>query len=196
MGNGVGAMKGTSATLVALLAAVALASCSGTQKATAPTVTVTVTVAPKPTPAPTPSEPLIAPSESFTAPAYPNTPVQWEHVATWNDGLGVSVSKPSTFHPSSGAEGAGKYNVIFTVTISNKTGAPYEPTQFEVSAQSGNVEAESISDAYQGVPTMPQTILPKGRELKIKVAFAVVNLADITVQVTPGFNWGPAVFSQ
>ena len=189
-------MKRTLATLVALLATVALAGCSGTQTATAPTVTVTVTVAPKPTPAPTPSEPVSAPSESFTSPAYPNTPVQWEHVAMWKDGLGVSVSKPSTFHPSSGAEGAGKYNVIFTVTILNKTGAPYEPKQFEASAQSGNVEAESISDAYQGVPTMPQTMLLNGRELKIKVAFAVVNPADITVQVTPGFNWSPAVFSQ
>lgn len=193
--KGVGAMKRTFATLVALSATVAVAGCSGTQtKATAPTATVTVTAAPKPTPAPTPS--TSAPSESFTAPANSNAPVQWGHVNVWKDGLGVSVSQPSNFKPSSGATGAGKYNFIFTVTIVNKTGAAYEPRQFQATALSGNAEAESIFDAYQGVPTMPQTMLLDGRELKMKVAFAVANPDDITVQVTPGFNWSPALFTR
>ena len=114
---------------------------------------------------------------------------------TWEDGLLVTVSAPVEFTPSeSAAGGKGLAAVKFTVTITNNTSKSYDPAMFTTSAQSGTQEADSIYDIDNNLGGSPHTALLPGRTVTFDVGFGVSDPKDVVLQVTPGFDYTPAMF--
>lgn len=158
----------------------------------APTVTVTVTADPEVEPAPeaTTREPTPEPTTpSSTYSAFGDT-------YAWTDGVSVTIGPPTTFEPSEFAVvGGAAAHVSFAITIVNGSAAQYEPGQFSLSAQSGNVEAERVFDSEQDILGSPSTVLLPGREVAFTIGFGVADPSDIVMQVRPGFQYDPAIFT-
>lgn len=115
---------------------------------------------------------------------------------TYEDGLVVSVARPVIFHPSEYAakEKAHAY-VVLKVTVINGTGKRYDPSVFNTSVQSSNVEGSSVYDSENGLEGAPSTSVLPGRETTFKVAFGVADPKDLVVEVTPGFEYEASIFT-
>lgn len=115
----------------------------------------------------------------------------------WPAGLEVSVAPAVPFTPSetSSADPAAAY-ASFTVTITNRTGAPYDPTEFFASATSGGKEADQIFDSANGFVGSPTTAVLNGRGSSFVIGFGVENAADVVMEVSPGYDYdGKAIFT-
>lgn len=110
--------------------------------------------------------------------------------AAYDDGLSVTVSKPTDFTPSGSASGHEGFpsSVQFTVKVVNKTGAPFDPTLMFLSMQSGNTEAGQIFDFGKGMEGSPNTTVLDGRETTFPVAFGVQDPSDLVLEVNTG-DW-------
>ena len=86
-------------------------------------------------------------------------------------------------------------NRAFTVTILNGTSKRYDPTIFSTSLQSGAQEGDAIFDSAAGLGGSPNTVLLPGRTAKFRVAYGLLNPADIVLEVSPGFEYDNAVWS-
>jgi hypothetical protein len=109
----------------------------------------------------------------------------------------VSVSQPVIFKPSEYAAGvvAGQKAVQFVITITNGTGKVYDPSLFNTTASSGGAEASSIFSSSQGISGSPDTKVLPGKKVSFKDAYSVVDPKDITLEVTPGFEYNSAIFT-
>ncbi|UZJ23750.1 hypothetical protein RHODO2019_11085 [Rhodococcus antarcticus] len=115
---------------------------------------------------------------------------------TFDNGLAVTVSAPKPYTPSESAFArGGGAAVIFDITVVNGTKANYDPTLFNATLQSGNAEAPALFDSANGVNGSPQTAVLPGRETTFKLAFSVTNPADLVMQLRPGFEYKPAIFT-
>lgn len=114
----------------------------------------------------------------------------------WDNGLSVTVSPGTPFTPSEySAEDPASPHLGFTVTVLNNTGETYDPTLFLVSAQSGTTEATQIFDSANGFEGTPTTGVLDGRESTFAVGFGVADPADVVMEVSPGFDYEPALFT-
>ncbi|MET0865571.1 MAG: hypothetical protein ABWZ98_14670 [Nakamurella sp.] len=132
-----------------------------------------------------------------TDPAASGTDVgQFGQVYTWTDGLEVTVAPGVAFTPSeyASAEPAAAF-LSFTITITNKTGAPYDPTLFNVTAQSAGKEADSVYDSDNGLGGSPTTTVLDGRDATFAVGFGVADPADVVMEVSPGFDYDSVLFA-
>ena len=82
-----------------------------------------------------------------------------------------------------------------TVTIKNGTGANYDPAIFHASIQSGDEAGQAVFDSAQGIESAPQTALLPGKSVNFKLAFGVKDPNDLVLQVQPGFEYKPALFT-
>ena len=114
----------------------------------------------------------------------------------WSNGLSATISKPEPFNPSSSAFGANeaKAFVKFTITVVNGTPQVYEPSMFNITAQSGNTEAKFVADTAKGIEGAPSTKLLPGREAKFAYAFGVSDPKDLVLEVRPGFDYDGVLF--
>lgn len=103
---------------------------------------------------------------------------------TWDDGITLTVRKPSAFKPSeySKVKGAKGYRK-FTVTVVNKSAAPLDLNLTYITMQSNNKEAEQVFETENGLDSSPSTKLLKGRESKWDVGFGVANPKDMVIKV-------------
>lgn len=110
--------------------------------------------------------------------------------AAYEDGLSVTVSKPTDFTPSASAFGHDGFpgSVQFTVKVVNNTGASFDPTLIYLTMQSGNTEAEQIFDYDNGMNGSPDTTVLDGRETTFPVAFGVQDPNDLVLEVNTG-DW-------
>lgn len=143
-------------------------------------------------PSGSPSAPETASSASSSQ---PSTKVLGD-TATYSDGLRVTLSKAKAFKPSEYAAGAesASHAVVLTATIENGSSTPFDPSLFTVSASSDEVEAESIFDSENGINGSPDTTLLPGHKVKFKIALAVNDPSDLTIEVSPSFEHGNVVF--
>jgi len=114
----------------------------------------------------------------------------------WPEGLELSVAPGVAFTPSetSSADAANSY-LSFAVTITNRTGKPYDPTLFFVSAESGGKEADQVFDSAGGFIGSPSTSVLDGHQSSFVVGFGVSDPADVVMELTPGFDYdGRAIF--
>lgn len=157
----------------------------------APAETVTVTVTAEAEPAE--SEPQAeATTETPSGSDYP----AFGETYQWSDGIAVTIGPATPFTPSAAAAGAGTgAHVMFDVTVVNGTSANYEPAIFSVSMQSGNTEASQVFDVDPELGGAPSTVLLPGREVTFKIGFAVADPADLVMEVQPGFEYDPAIFT-
>lgn len=134
-----------------------------------------------------PAEPVDEP-----APDYGN--FTDNNVFEWEDGLVVTVAGLEEFTPSDTAafDDSPAY-VRFTVTITNNTGAEYEPLDFWTTMQSGGAEATSVFD--EGLDGSPSTTLLDGRDVSFGVGYGVDDAADLVLEVSPSFEHDPAIFT-
>lgn len=171
----------------ALLVAFMLAGCSYTPaKATADPQASSATTAEE--------EPAAQPTED---PA--DAPKAFGDTVTWDNNVSISVSDPKPYKATDYAAGvtAGQKQVYFTLVLTNHSAETYTPVLM-VSASSGGEEASDIFDidGPQGdMGTPPTTKVLPGKTIKWKVAFSVADASDITLQVSPGFEYTDAIFT-
>jgi hypothetical protein len=142
------------------------------------------------------SEPDVAEPEPTEAPVASDEPLVFGKSMTYADGLSFSIGKPKTFHPSEYAlSSAAKAYVKFTVTLVNGTGKTFDPSMFNATAQSANVEADQVFDSAKGLGGGPHTKLLKGREAKFVIGFGVADPKDIVLEVRPSFEHESSLFT-
>lgn len=131
------------------------------------------------------------------SPAEASSEVAFGKTYTYKDGLSVTVSKPSTYHPTSSAAITKKWPhyVTFKVTVVNKTANKVDLNLFTATAQSSSKEAEAVFDSEGGLEGPPSTRLLKGRESTFKIGFGVQDPKDIVMDVAPDFDHDTATFT-
>ncbi|BAK36877.1 hypothetical protein MLP_38630 [Microlunatus phosphovorus NM-1] len=109
---------------------------------------------------------------------------------TWDDGLTITIGKPSKFKPSDYAEvdGAKAYR-RFTITVVNKTSGPIDLAVTYITMQSNNKEAEQVFDSEKGLEGSPSTKLLKGRESEWDIGFGVANPDDMVMEIAINDNF-------
>ena len=171
-----------------------LVGCAGTTATPADSVPTGVN---RPSPVEVPSS-----SESANAAIPTPTPTgsgvqDFGKAYTFADGLAVTVGEPQPYKPSSSAAGADRFpaTVVFDVTVVNKSGKPWDPVLFVVTAQSANEEASPVFD-FGKLPDRPQTKVLPGREVKFKQAFGVADPKDIVMEVQLDFQHEAVIFQK
>lgn len=189
-------MNRTTRTVLALVAATALAAGCSTQEAEP------VAEAPTGSNRPDTVEPeTIEPDavvEPVPDPAPASTAVGFGEAWEYTNGLAVTVSPPEPFQASETAAGAEGYpaQVSFDVTIVNGSVASYDPSLAYITVAGGNTEGSEIFDFDNGVGGPPMTVVLPGREVTWEAAFAVDDATDLVVQVSPdSFDYEPAIFA-
>ncbi|MBM9466982.1 hypothetical protein [Nakamurella leprariae] len=119
------------------------------------------------------------------------TPFEWEN------GLSVAVSAPAPFTPTESAvgdEGPGEA-VRVDVTVTNGSQEEFDPYLLFVTALSGKLEATEIFDGAGGLESTPYTAVAPGATVTFPIGFKVADPADLVVQVSPGSDYEPALFT-
>lgn len=108
----------------------------------------------------------------------------------------MTVGPPEPFTPSdSAAHDDSPAYAAFQVTIVNGSDANYDPVAFGATVQSTNVEGSQVFDSAQGYEGPPMTPVLPGRESTFRIAFGVADPADIVMQVSPGFEYEPVIYT-
>ncbi len=117
---------------------------------------------------------------------------------TYENGLAVTVSAPQPYTPSNSAavgEPSPPNFVVFDITVTNGTQTNYDPSSFSASMQSATTEEQQVYDSANGIGGSPTTTLLPGREIQFRMAFGATNPDDLVLEVTPGFEYGSAIFT-
>ncbi|MGO3152399.1 MAG: hypothetical protein ACTIJJ_07235 [Galactobacter sp.] len=105
----------------------------------------------------------------------------------FKSGLKAAVSEPEEFTP-------GEYAMIddpdagtalaFTLTFTNGTDEPYDPSMFDVTVSSAGAEAEKVYDS-DSIGDEPTTSVQPGKSVSFKVGFIIKDPNDITMDLSP-----------
>ncbi len=132
--------------------------------------------------------------ETTTTTAPPNP--KFGQTFQWKDGLSVTIGAPTPFTPSeSAASEAAPAYLSFEVKIVNGTTANFDPSAFNSSLQSSNVEAAEVFDSANGFEGSPSTTLLAGREAVFKIGYGVSDPADLVLEVHPDFEHDSVIFT-
>jgi hypothetical protein len=150
--------------------------------------TTTATQAPRTSaiPTPTPTTPKPTTPSSYT----------FGETVTWEKGVEVTVSAPAAYKPSKYVTvPSGTSPIVLTITLKNGGTEAFDPGLVYTTASSGSSEAESIFDSAAGLTGGPSTKVLPGKTVTWKEGFAVLNPADVTVEITPGMSYDSAIFT-
>lgn len=184
-------MKKLIATSAAIVLAVTLAGCStGGSPAS------------KPADKPAASEPSFAPEPTVEAPEPPAASgpivVKLGEAVTYEDGVSISVSTPVEYIPTQYAAGSDQpVNVVFTITITNGTAGAIEPFAYG-QVTSGGISGSQIFDSGGPVEigNGPSAAILAGQAFSWNEAWSIADLATLQYQVSPGFEYEDAIFTQ
>jgi hypothetical protein len=162
--------------LIASLCSACGASTSGNADDDPPAV-----VTPPPSSQPTVQTP--PPSSQPTESGGPAT-LEFGKSYTWDDGVHVTVGKPTKFEPSAYAvvEKSKRY-LKFTVTVVNKSDKPIDLGLTYISVRSNNEQAHDVFDSGSGLRGPPTTKVLKGRESQFEVGFGVADPKDVVMEI-------------
>jgi hypothetical protein len=164
--------------LIASLCSACGASTGGSADDNPPAV-----VTPPPSSQPTVQTP--PPSSQPTAGGVPEPEtLEFGKSYTWDDGVRVTVGKPTKFEPSAYAvvEKSKRY-LKFTVTVVNKSDKPIDLSLTYISVQSNNEPAHDLFDSGSGLRGPPTTKVLKGRESQFEVGFGVADPNDVVMEI-------------
>jgi hypothetical protein len=177
------------AVLATLALAVTLAACGATPG--------TVGDNASPSQAAQPDKALETPSAEPAAEDKPAGPaiLAWAETLTYEDGLAISVSQPTGYAPSEWAAGTDGFAsfVVLNVTVTNGTAVAYSPASLRIAATSGGAAAGSVFDSAmdgQGADLgmSPNADILPGQSVTWAVGYGVANTADLTVDVSGGYD--------
>jgi hypothetical protein len=103
---------------------------------------------------------------------------------TWDDGVSVTVGRPTKFKPSAYAvvEKSKRY-LKFTVTVVNKSNKPINLGLTYIRVQSRNEEAHEVFDSMSGLRGPPDTKVLKRRDSEFDVGFGVADPKDLVLEI-------------
>jgi hypothetical protein len=116
---------------------------------------------------------------------------------TFDDGVAVEVTTPQAFVPSRYAAGNDRERAVsFEVTIINGSDQPLDAVAAFVRATHAGRDAPLIFDSEKGVNGAAQgTVLP-GKSITFPIAVSIgKDVAELQIDVSPGFVGDPAIFS-
>jgi hypothetical protein len=191
-------MKRISILAISSLSLVLLAACGGVTGEVASTQPTGTNAAPSSAPTSTPDVAVTEPSETPTPTPTDDGTVKFDKAYTWENGLSATVSAPKAYKPSdtASADGSFKYFVVFTVTLVNKTGKPFDPSMTQESVQSADVEGGQVFDSAKGIDGSLDTKILNGRQGKYRVVFGVANPKDVVFELTPSFEYDSTIFTK
>jgi hypothetical protein len=183
--------------LAAGAAVAGLAACGGVSGGASSTTPTGTNALPSTTASSEPADPTTPVDEPTETETPEDTTVKFGRTFTWENGLSATISAPKPYKPTDTAAGTEgfKYFVQFTVTIVNKTGAPFDPDATNHTVQSADVEGSRIFDSSSSLDT-PSTKVLNGRQTKYKVAFGVTNPKDIVFEFAPGYEYNSAIWTK
>lgn len=164
---------------------VALVGCTPSQATDRPSVEPSIAQPAEPTEEPTAEavNPLIKPLGD---------------VVTYTDGTSISVSTPVDFVPTEYANGADQaHQVLFTIVLTNGTDKPLDPLVYPT-VSSGGVESDPIIDIGNPAGQTsfgPETTILPGQTVEWLQAFSIADPANITVELSPSFEYQSAIFT-
>ncbi len=113
-------------------------------------------------------------------------PAVYGQTVTYDDGLQLQVSAPTTIEPSSDARGSDQeWNLSFTVTIYNGSPAAValDPS---LDVVSGDVTGTPIIDPQSGLDGVtPSGTIPVGQTQSWVIGYSVANPTVVVVQASP-----------
>lgn len=137
--------------------------------------------------APQPSDPSAGPEAPPRA-----APTLGEGFA-YTAGLRVRIGKPERFRPSPWIEREAGVPLAFPITVLNRTGEEWNPSQLHVRLQSGFQPAIQIYDAEKGIVARPERRLRDGGLINFRVAYWVPERSRLTLEFSPGFGYQPTL---
>lgn len=175
------------AVLAAAAATLLLAGCMSPVAESSPP-TASSSPAAKPDPSPSFAE---SPEEEDDKPGT----LPFGDAVTYEDGVSISVSAPTSFTPSEYAAGVEQANqILFSFTITNDSDANLQPSAYSRLA-SGGAEASMIFDSENGAGSGPSTVLLPGQTVTWTEGYSVADPASLVLQVSPSFDYADAIFT-
>lgn len=113
----------------------------------------------------------------------------------WLDGMTVAVGPPTPFVPSptASAEDSEAY-LVFDVVLRNDGTRTYDET-IRLAVRSGGAEGDRVFDAANDIESSPSEPLLPGGQRTFRVLFGVADPADVAMEVTPGSDYEPILFT-
>jgi hypothetical protein len=186
-----------------ILAAVALAGCSGTEGSpTAQPTTAATETDPTQLPPAEEKGTLTEEPEPVKPTPTPEPPPQPEYGEfggagfTYDDGITLTITAPEAFTPSEYAYTGTEWPeyIRFDITLTNGTGAPFDPSGIYGTLASGGGEAEAVFDTDNGLEGSPVTAVLPGKSVTWSEGYGVADPADLTFQIAPSFEHEAALF--
>jgi hypothetical protein len=123
-------------------------------------------------------------------------------VFTYEDGLSISVSVPTPYTPTDDALAIAKASGLsddltirqFAIAITNGTKDPMSPATLP-KVSSGGTEAFWISDVANHVGFGPSDEILPGQSVQWIEAFGVADVNDITMTISPDFDYNDTTFT-
>jgi hypothetical protein len=141
-----------------------------------------------------PASPVESADDPANEPAAPTTPV-FGNEYVYDDGVAITVAAPVPFTPGPYAAGVEQANnLMFTLTIRNGSDKPLEPYAFPT-VSSASVEGTNIVDMDASIGLGPTTVILPGNSIQWNVGYSVADPANLTFQVSPGFEYANVVFT-
>lgn len=125
--------------------------------------------------------------------------IKFGEVYEWENGVLMSASAPAEYIPTEYAAGPveGQPAIYVTLTLTNGSSEPLEPTPYP-QVLSGMAQASPIFDVGGSLGdsmTIPTMTLQPGQTIQWNAAYSIKDPADITLEVSPGFEYNNISFT-
>lgn len=129
--------------------------------------------------------PIPSPTESEPPPTSPS----FGKTFTYGGGLAVTVHEPEPFRPSPWVDRLPGTAMRFEITVRNRTGEQWNPSQLHVRLLSGFAPAVQIFDYDHAVVARPENRLAAGRSATFWVGYWVTDADQLAIEFAPGFGY-------
>ncbi|WP_244928681.1 hypothetical protein [Nocardioides sp. W7] len=113
----------------------------------------------------------------------------------YGGGLAVTVAEPEPFRPSAWVQRQAGTPMRFEITVRNRTGDTWNPSQLHVRLLSAFTPATPIFDHDSQVLARPEERLADRGTVTFSVGFWVGDAEQLALELAPGFGYQPITVS-